>query len=249
MWAIALKEQRLDDYNDFPIDNTPSMYDVHTTTVGNISAAHDDDGEEAYILPSKFYNQIDLIPTDEASRISSLRQLFSKVESRVSKNTGHVYKMACARILQLVNELDGIIDRENGKGLGFFAPQSKAAKKKQAKDDSENKSPLDFMSKSKSKKRSTSSSGRKAAGKKSKTASGASTKKRGQRAGKNRKGPCPYCRVLCSKKSDMIRFDHDDDECTRIDEYTEFMNEQTKDEWLKPDESSKGDKEHAIAEV
>lgn len=235
-WALALKEQILEDYDDFPFDNTPSLQ----SEPSNPQAKSDEEEfDPAYIpvLRSKYHDQVHRIP-GKPQRITKLRQEFAKIENAVERGGKDAYKRAMGRLLQLQNELDGIFDKSTGEGVAGMRPPQTKEEARYSKDDLSNKSGLKLrrgggeggggssgrggQGGGRGAGRGVMSSGRGGRGGGRGRGSG-----RGGRGGGNgvtiSRGPCPYCIELNRHSSDNIRFDHDELNCTRANEYSDLM--------------------------
>ena len=120
----------MEDYKDFDFDNSPSVTAVPRATC---SAEHDEQlsGLLQPRLQSRFFDQVEFVPPEMGARISKLRELWTMMESKINIGNGDTYKRAYARLLQLINELDGVINSETGEGhTDIRRPQTKAEKKK-----------------------------------------------------------------------------------------------------------------------
>ena len=145
LWQLALQKAKMENYDDgFGHDNTPSLHsgsDMDGSMVPISSRANNTD--DVYVIPSKFYNDVGTVPKSEASRVNEFRQAAKRVETCVGRGDGEVYTMAIARMLQLENELNGVIDSISGEGMGIREPQTKKAAKAARKED-KNRSSLHF---------------------------------------------------------------------------------------------------------
>ena len=133
------------------------------------------------------------------------------MESKVGRGNGDVCKMALARLVQLANELEGMIDPHTGEGIDYREPMTKIAKKK-AKAADKNLSALSYHKAPAVSAKSAKGGGKKAGAKKAKCANY-------QSAVATVLGPCSWCFQLNRAKAVNYLIDHNPDTCSRIQEY------------------------------
>lgn len=194
------------------------------------------------VLKSEFYDKITFVPRLISQRIAAFQVQSNFIVDLIERGDKHVATVALAHMLQLRNELEGVVDPDTGRGVtGIRAPaQQKEARNLKA--DKGNHSALQYMTgqasgASAGKKRGSASNTTKgssnkkrtASGSKAKSASGGTKKKGGAKKGGGTAStvsgqfPCPFCTVLCQQKDFKIRFDHSSADCPRIEEYGTFM--------------------------
>jgi hypothetical protein len=217
LWQLALQKAKMENYDDgFGHDNTPSLHsgsDMDGSMVPISSRANNTD--DVYVIPSKFYNDVGTVPKSEASRVNEFRQAAKRVETCVGRGDGEVYTMAIARMLQLENELNGVIDSISGEGMGIREPQTKKAAKAARKED-KNRSSLHF-------------SNRHTMSKQNNT-QGTNNNKRRKQQMQSRHSGCYFCKQIDQYKTNRnvagyvpIRVDHHDRDCPRMEEYGRLM--------------------------
>jgi hypothetical protein len=93
-WLLALKQAKMEDYNDFPFNN----HSFITRTVGDsLSTSHTktilSDRYQLGPLNTKYYDQIEHVPNKMSERINQVRELFSLVETKLNKGGTLAFKM------------------------------------------------------------------------------------------------------------------------------------------------------------
>lgn len=119
MWSPACEQCHLADYDDFPqlAIAAPPSASGPGPVAGNAPA------NAAVALPVEFYDQFGRMPVTEADRIVKLDDLFRELKvAAVNKGTEQTFKMAHGRLLQAINEANGIIDQDTGRGLQARPP-------------------------------------------------------------------------------------------------------------------------------
>ena len=133
--------------------------------------------------------------------------------------------ISIARLVQLANELEGMIDPHTGEGIDYQEPMTKIAKKKaKAKDKN-----LSAMSYHKAPAVSTKSA--KGGGKKRRTTEAGAKRAKAKGAGDDFAvatglGPCSWCCQLNKAKAVNYRIDHNPDTCVNYQEYRIMINMQ-----------------------
>ena len=230
-WKNALDTVLMEDYNDFKFDNSPSLSATKKKTGGNSNTVGSDDLlPKQEPLQTRFFDEVGHIPPESAQRISKIRELVSSLESLIESGSDHVYQRAYARMLMLLNELEGAIDNNTGEGLeGIRRPRTKSEKKRgRTKNDPTNKSPMVHI-----KKGGKGNTVRKRKG--GPTASTAKKKKKKQNTSNNQQTStatgvlcCPMCVQLGRMTNRMLRLDHHESQCPNYDEYTQACDQLTK---------------------
>ena len=224
LWALALKKVKLENYDDFLFNNSPSLQCAESTNAQLAGW----DNSNVHVVPSSIWDRIETIPAAEDARISMVRESFKIVESKVGRGNSDVCKMALARLVQLANELEGMIDPHTGEGIDYREPITKIAKKK-AKAKDKNLSAMSYH-----KAPAVSAKSAKGVGKKRKS-SGAGSNKAKRAKGKGASddsavatglGPCSWCYQLNRAKAVNYRIDHNPDTCGNYQEYRIMMDMQ-----------------------
>ena len=83
-----------------------------------------------------------------SERINQVRELFSFVETKLNKGGALAFKMASARLIQIANELDSMVEYATGEGINILPPSTKKQKKIR-KEDTGNNSGLNHTKKEK----------------------------------------------------------------------------------------------------
>ena len=218
-WKDALDTVCMEDYEDFKFHNSPSMIATKKIPSDSSSLVGGDDSllPKQIPLQSRFFEKVDFIPPKSAQRITSIRGLWDMMESKIENGNAHVYQRAYARMLMLLNELDGVIDNNTGESLDVRRPSTKNEKKKggNTKSDHANKSPLVHRKKGNN---SSKGSGKK----RSIKASGNKRKKPQNTTTTNKRLCCSMCLMLVKKTNQMLRTDHDESDCPNFDEYQDL---------------------------
>jgi len=190
--------------------NTPSLHTGSDTNGSMVSITSRANDTNVYVIPSEFYKKVGDVPRSEGNRITQFRQQCKAVETCVGRGDGEVYTVAMARMHQLENELDGVIDSFSGDGLDFRAPQTKKAAKAANKED-KNRSALHHSNKHTMSKQSK------------------GNKRRKQQIQSQPSG-CHYCKQIDNYKTSRniagyvpVRIDHSERDCPRFAEYGQMM--------------------------
>ena len=223
-WKDALTTVCMEDYKDFEFHNSPSM--IATKKIisesGSIVGGDDSLIPKQIPLQSRFFEKVDFIPPRTAERISNIRGLWDQMETKIELGNGHVYQRAYARMLMLLNELDGVIDNNTGEALDIRRPATKKEKKRSSKKDLENKSPLVYRQKGRNSSKSGGGKGRGGSGKKRSSKTSSNTRRKRQNTTtSNERLSCFMCAMLVQKTNQMLRTDHDASDCPNYDEYQE----------------------------
>lgn len=193
------------------------------------------------------------MPKGKNERIKQYRKQHAFFEDIVQRGNGEVYTRLMGRLLQLRNELEGIIDDSTGEGVKGMRPPSFAAGGKKSNDDLANHSSLKakkgVAKKVDAKKGRVQSRGKgggrggPGTGRGGRTSSGRGGAGRGSagRGGGGRGrgtggnvartapgtvGPCAYCMQLNRNNQSLnLRIDHDELNCARVNEYSKMMDD------------------------
>lgn len=173
---MSLDVVKLEDYNDFPFNNSPSLYDSQTNSHNNSHNENEDDFEADKIpsLKTKFHEKVASVPKAKRTRITEFRQQVAFIEDQIDRGNADVWKRAMGRMLQLRNELDGIIDAKTGEGMMDIRPPQNKVEARLSKADMANHSGLKMKRQSGGKKSGNDNSDTT----KIKASSGTATKKR-----------------------------------------------------------------------
>ena len=224
---MVLESLNLEDYNDFEFDNTPSMKGSDNDKTSEVALDEDLHPNAIPVLKSENYDAVTYVPKAKTARVAKFREECNFVESLIENGKEHAARIAIARMKQLVNELEGIVNPDTGEGVAGTRPPASKQEARRLKADQGNQSAMNYTkgtSGSKPRAKASSAGRKRARSSSEKTASNEKTKKTTAKASAKTAGPCQYCSILSQHKDFKIRFDHNAAACSRVEEYTDFMN-------------------------
>ena len=137
LWTSALDSLNMEDYSDFDFDNTPSSKKKEP-----VLKEENLKGDKPEKLKSEFYDSIERVGKSKKQRVVEFRTECNFVEDLINRGDKHVAKVTLARMRQLRNELEGIIDVDTGRGQIGIRPPSTPREARKLKHDKGNHSSI-----------------------------------------------------------------------------------------------------------